>query len=82
MPSPTSEKALTDAGHRHGSLQHLDGASHGRPHAGEGGDSDSSGLGQRVQAQRGLSQEAQGALGAHEERGQVIASRPLPVQNW
>lgn len=75
-------RAPTDAGHRHSGLQHLDSASHSRPHAGEGGDGGSSGLGQRVQTQCGLSQEAQGALRAHEERGQVVASRPLPAQSW
>lgn len=77
-PFSMSCPQLTNAGHRHCSLEDVYGAVHSRLDTGEctGGGHD--GLRGRVQAQGGSRDEAQCPLGSHKEPGQVVASCALP----
>lgn len=77
-PFGMSSPQLTNAGHRHCSLEHVYGAVHGRLDTGEHTGSGRDGLRDRVQAQGGGCDEAQCPLGSHKEPGQVVASCTLP----
>lgn len=78
-PPPESPPGLlTDAGHRHCSLEDVYRAVHRRLDSGEGTGGGHRGLRDRMQAQGGGCDEAQGSLGAHKEPGEVVAGCALP----
>ena len=65
------------ARNRNAQLDDLNGGAHGCRNAGEGTDRRRDGLGQRVQAQRHLGDDAQRSLAAHHQPREVVARRGL-----